>query len=143
VLAYLSRYTHGVAISNSRLIALDGHAVAFKWKDYRIDGRDRYKTMTLDAHEFIRRRAAFIAFAITACSPAASAPTTSLARANCSRPHPLRKNQARANDDDKAEPTSPSRLCPCCGGRMNVIETFERGRAPRGFSLNDLRIGTS
>jgi hypothetical protein len=92
VLAYLSRYTHGVTISNSRLIALDGHAVAFKWKDYRIDGRDRYKTMTLDAHEFIRRRAAFIAFAITACSPAASAPTTSLARANCSRPHPLRKN---------------------------------------------------
>ncbi len=55
VLAYLSRYTHRVAISNSRLIALDEAGVSFKWKDYRIKGRDRIKTMTLDAAEFIRR----------------------------------------------------------------------------------------
>jgi hypothetical protein len=55
VLAYLSRYTHRVAISNRRLIAADGKAVTFKVKDYRIDGPGRYKTMTLDAHEFIRR----------------------------------------------------------------------------------------
>src|SRR5271165_6300501 len=55
VLAYLSRYTHRVAISNSRLIALDEAGVTFKWKDYRIKGRDRLKTMTLDATEFIRR----------------------------------------------------------------------------------------
>src|SRR6201987_5995970 len=55
VLAYLSRYTHRVAISNSRLIALDETGVTFKWKDYRIKGRDRLKTMTLDAPEFIRR----------------------------------------------------------------------------------------
>ena len=49
VLAYLARYTHRVAISNSRLIALDATGVTFKWKDYRIEGRDRLKTMTLDA----------------------------------------------------------------------------------------------
>ena len=55
VLAYLSRYTHRVAISNSRLIKLDDAGVTFKWKDYRIKGRDRLKTMTLDAAEFIRR----------------------------------------------------------------------------------------
>ena len=55
VLAYLARYTHRAAISNSRLIALDENGVAFKWKDYRIKGRDRLKTMTLDAAEFIRR----------------------------------------------------------------------------------------
>ena len=55
VLAYLSRYTHRVAISNSRLIALDKVGVTFTWKDYRIKGRDRLKTMTLDAPEFIRR----------------------------------------------------------------------------------------
>ena len=55
VLAYLSRYTHRVAISNSRLIALDEAGVTFKWKDYRIKGRDRLRTMTLDAAEFIRR----------------------------------------------------------------------------------------
>ena len=55
MLAYLARYTHRVAISNSRLIALDEAGVVFKWKDYRIKGRDRLKTMTLDAGEFIRR----------------------------------------------------------------------------------------
>src|SRR5271166_4675131 len=55
VLAYLSRYTHRVAISNSRLIALDNGRVTFKVKDYRTEGPDRYKTMTLDAAEFIRR----------------------------------------------------------------------------------------
>ena len=55
VLAYLARYTHRVAISNSRLITLDETGVTFKWKDYRIKGRDRFRTMTLDAAEFIRR----------------------------------------------------------------------------------------
>ena len=55
VLAYLSRYTHRVAISNRRLIAADAKTVTFKVKDYRINGPARYKTMTLDAHEFIRR----------------------------------------------------------------------------------------
>jgi Putative transposase len=55
VLAYLSRYTHRVAIANSRLIRFDHNGVTFKWKDYRIEGRDRYKAMTLATHEFIRR----------------------------------------------------------------------------------------
>jgi hypothetical protein len=61
VLAYLSRYTHRVAISNSRLIAADRSGVTFKWKDYRIEGRDRYKRMTLATHEFIRRFLATVA----------------------------------------------------------------------------------
>jgi hypothetical protein len=55
VLAYLSRYTHRVAISNRRLISADETGITFKWKDYRIEGPDRYKTMTLPTHEFIRR----------------------------------------------------------------------------------------
>ena len=55
VLAYLSRYTHRVAISNRRLISADETGVSFKWKDYRIEGPDRNKTMTLPTHEFIRR----------------------------------------------------------------------------------------
>src|SRR6478752_7798237 len=55
VLAYLSRYTHRVAISNSRLVAMDEHGVTFRWKDYRSKGRTRHKTMTLAAHEFMRR----------------------------------------------------------------------------------------
>src|SRR6476661_3962202 len=55
VLAYLSRYTHRVAISNSRLVAMDEHGITFRWKDYRSKGRTRRKTMTLDAQEFMRR----------------------------------------------------------------------------------------
>ena len=55
MLAYLSRYTHRVAISNSRLIALDDAGVTFKWKDYRAKGRERAKVMTLATDEFIRR----------------------------------------------------------------------------------------
>src|SRR4051812_16801418 len=55
VLAYLSRYTHRVALSNRRLIAADSHGVTFTYKDYRREGRDRYRTMTLSPHEFIRR----------------------------------------------------------------------------------------
>jgi len=55
VLAYLSRYTHRVAISNSRLLALDERGVTFRWKDYRAKGRTRYKTMTLAPDEFMRR----------------------------------------------------------------------------------------
>ena len=55
VLGYLSRYTHRTAIANSRLVAFDGERVTFKWKDYRAKGDARYKLMTLDADEFIRR----------------------------------------------------------------------------------------
>ena len=55
VLAYLSRYTHRVAIANSRLIAFDNNSVSFEYKDYRIEGPDRYKVMTLATNEFIRR----------------------------------------------------------------------------------------
>src|SRR5437763_2354669 len=55
VLAYLSRYTHRTAIANSRLVAFAGERVTFKWKDYRAKGDARYKLMTLDANEFIRR----------------------------------------------------------------------------------------
>src|SRR3979490_991804 len=55
VLRYLSRYTHRVAISNRRLVAADDGAIAFRWKDYRVSGPDRWKTMRLHPHEFIRR----------------------------------------------------------------------------------------
>ena len=55
VLAYLSRYTHRVAISNSRLLALDERGVSFRWKDYRAKGKTRYKAMTLSPEEFMRR----------------------------------------------------------------------------------------
>jgi hypothetical protein len=55
VLTYLSRYTHRVAISNGRLIAMNERSVTFRWKDYRAKGKTRHKTMTLSANEFMRR----------------------------------------------------------------------------------------
>jgi hypothetical protein len=55
VLAYLSRYTHRVAISNSRLLAMDEHGVSFRWKDYRAKGKTRHTAMTLSPQEFMRR----------------------------------------------------------------------------------------
>jgi len=55
VLRYLSRYTHRIAISNRRLVAADNTSIAFRWKDYRINGPGRWKTMRLHPHEFIRR----------------------------------------------------------------------------------------
>jgi hypothetical protein len=90
LLAYLARYTHRVALAKSRLFALRDGAVTFKWKDYRLEGRDRQKTMTLPVCELIRRflirvlPSAFIAFATTVCSPAALARKTSHARISCS-----------------------------------------------------------
>ena len=147
-MAYLSRYTHRVAISNSRLLACDGDGVTFKYKDYRIEGRARQKIMRLTTDEFIRRflihvlPTAFTASAITACSQAASAPKTSPERASCwsRRSH---ANKTIPQYADKPEPRVLSHPCPCCGGRMIIIETFERGRASRGFSLGELRIDTS
>ena len=78
VLAYLARYTHRVAISNSRLIKADETGITFRYKDYRIKGPGRYKTMTLAPAEFIRRsrfmscQRAFTASATTACWRAAA-----------------------------------------------------------------------
>ncbi|RWK76730.1 MAG: hypothetical protein EOR50_13245 [Mesorhizobium sp.] len=55
VLAYLGRYTHRVAIANSRIVEVDDDHVAFRWKDYRGNACDREKIMRLDPHEFIWR----------------------------------------------------------------------------------------
>jgi len=131
VLAYLSRYTHRVAIANSRLIAFDQQGVTFKWKDYRVEGRDRYKRMTLATHEFIRRFLIHVLpkgfhrirhyglFAKSACAQ-------NIARAR----------QLLAVSNSQGEPTDGTvdhskSTCPCCGGRMIVIEVFERGTTPR------------
>jgi Putative transposase len=101
VLAYLSRYTHRVAISNRRLISADERGVTFRCKDYRIEGPGRYKTITLPTHEFIRRflmhvlPKACIASVTMACSPMAIAPPTSHGRASCSPCHPASQSQRR------------------------------------------------
>ena len=137
VLAYLSRYTHRIAIANSRLIKLDDSSVTFKWKDYRAKGRARYKTMTLTPHEFIRR------FLIHVLPPGfhrirhyglfangGRKRNISLARKLLAMPPPER-GADDADSDDDAELAVLDQPCPHCGGRMRIIERFEAGHAPR------------
>ncbi len=149
VLAYLARYTHRVAISNSRLIALDEKAVSFKWKDYRIKGRDRMKTMTLDAGEFIRR---FLLHVLPSgfhrirhyglLAGAVRADNIERAR-QLLAPSNTSAESAPADADGDAEPASSLRRCPCCGRRMIVVETFEGPRPARPPSPSRIRIDTS
>jgi hypothetical protein len=149
VLAYLSRYTHRVAISNSRLIALDEKGVTFKWKDYRVEGRNRFKTMTLDAAEFIRRFLLhalptgfhrirrYGLFAGAFCARNIERARQLLA-ATQNAPQP-----SRAEADSQADELSPARRCPCCGGRMIIVETFEGARPARRSPPSRIRIDTS
>ena len=135
VLAYLSRYTHRVAIANSRLISLDEGGVTFKWKDYRAKGRMRRKTMTLPIDEFIRRFLIHVLpsgfhriryYGLLANGGRAK----NLIRARQLLDVPVSLDEP----DDTAESDEPPMLalpCPCCGGPMVIIETFERGAQPR------------
>jgi hypothetical protein len=142
VLRYLARYTHRVAISNRRLIALDDNSVTFKWKDYRIEGRKRYKVMTLAINEFIRR---FLIHVLPAgfhriryyglLASASRGDNIARARQLLAVPIlPIDAIKAASTDtrDGAAnEPQTPRHPCPCCGGRMIIIETFQRGCSPQ------------
>lgn len=132
VLAYLSRYTHRVAISNSRLIRFDKDSITFRYKDYRRDSADRQQVMTLATDEFIRR---FLIHVLPRGFHrirhygllAGSARKASLALAR-----ELLNVAAPPDDDTPGEPDDFRPPCPCCGGRMITIEMFERWRQPRG-----------
>jgi hypothetical protein len=137
VLAYLSRYTHRVAIANSRLIALDHNAVTFKWKDYRAKGRQRQKLMTLAPGEFIRR---FLIHVLPSrfhrirhyglFGNGGRADNLARARKLLQVPAPQDQPENIDTNKDDGVQTLPH-PCPSCGGRMIVIETFEPGHAPR------------
>ncbi len=148
VLAYLSRYTHRVAIANSRLIACDDNAVTFKWKDYRARGRQRHKVMTLVHGEFIRRFLIHVLpdgfhrirhYGLFANGGRAD----NLARARQLLGLPPRQSEPCDTNADTDEPLVSSLPCPCCGGRMIVIEIFERGSTPRTRTSSPIRIDTS
>jgi hypothetical protein len=148
VLAYLSRYTHRVSISNSRLIAADAQNVTFKVKDYRVEGPGRTTTMTLGTHEFIRRflihilpkgfhrvrHYGFLAGGARAESLAQARASVVVAASSATDP----EDEAPADDLSAPSTATP---CPCCGGRMIVIETFDPGCQPRYAPA--LRIDTS
>jgi hypothetical protein len=155
VLAYLSRYTHRVAISNRRLIALDDdRRVTFKVKDYRIEGPGRYTTMTLDVAEFIRRFLIHVLpkgfhrirhYGLFAGSNRAETIEDVRKLLNVAPPAADASTKAQqASQTDEAQPLAHP--CPCCGGRLFVIETFEPGCQPRHrptAPLVVIRIDTS
>jgi len=132
VLAYLSRYTHRVAISNSRLIAFDESGVTFRYKDYRREGTDRHQVMTLATDEFIRRFLLHVLprgfhrirhYGLLAGSSR---------KANLVHARELLNITVTMDGDIADEPEGFRPPCPCCGGRMIVIEMFKRWRQPRG-----------
>jgi Putative transposase/Transposase zinc-binding domain len=139
VLRYLARYTHRVAISNRRLIACDDNGVTFKWKDYRIEGPERYKVMTLAAHEFIRR---FLMHVLPAgfhriryyglLASGKRAENVARARELLTPPIlPVDAIKAASVSTNANEPQAPKHPCPCCGGNMIIIERFQRGCSPK------------
>ena len=144
VLSYLARYTHRVAIANSRLVAFEAGRVTFKCKNYRREGQDRYGLMTLDGDDFIRR---FLLHVLP----------DGFHRI---RHYGLFANGARSDNIAHARrlldalppappPTEPEaapapKPCPCCGGRLILIEAFERGRPPQRHAYPEpMRCDTS
>ena len=155
VLAYLARYTHRVAISNRRLLRADAHGVTFKFKDYRIDGPGRYKTMTVHPHEFMRRflihvlpkglhRIRHYGLLANGQREANLAKARTLLRVKTI--DPADDELRRAENDTAAAPPALPRPCPCCGARMLIIETFEgvcRPRPGASPSSAEPRVDTS
>jgi hypothetical protein len=148
VLRYLSRYTHRVAISNRRLVSADDKGIAFRWKDYRIDGPDRWKTMTLSADEFLRRfllhvlpkgfhRIRHYGLFATGNRAANIARARELLGAAPPVVEP-EEETAAASDEPRVLPCP----CPRCGGRMIVIEVFAPGFEPN-YRPTPIRIDTS
>jgi hypothetical protein len=139
VLAYLSRYTHRIAISNHRLIKADEAGVTFKWKDYRVEGPDRYKTMTLPVDAFIRRFLNHVLpkrfhrirhYGLLANGNRAA--NVARARELLSVPSVVLDDDAKSNNTEDKDHGEVARTpCPSCGGRMIIIETFERGCTPK------------
>lgn len=137
VLAYLSRYTHRVAISNHRLVSADAGTVAFRWKDYRIKRGDRMKVMRLTTEEFIRRflihvlpsgfhrirHNGFLANGIRRDR------IEKIRRLIDTEPAPDQTTGEDGRTD--ADARDPRQTCPKCGGAMIVIETFTRGQTPK------------
>ncbi len=137
MLAYLSRYTHRVAISNSRLIAVDATAVTFSYKDYRIEGPGRYKTMTLKPDEFTRW---FLIHVLPngfhrirhygLLASGTKTETIARIRELIAAVAPVQTEHQPQPPDSAAATDQATHPCPCCGGRMNIIETFKRGSTP-------------
>ena len=141
VLRYLARYTHRVAISNRRLIACDEKGVTFKWKDYRLEGRERYKVMTLPIHEFIRR---FLIHVLPAgfhriryyglLASGKRANNIARARELLTLPIiPVDAIKAVNTNTNADQAQTPEHRCPCCCGRRPRNRVRSRGPERNGY----------
>ena len=135
VLAYLSRYTHRVAISNRRLVAMDENGVAFRWKDYRAKGRTRFKTMMLAPEEFMRR---FLLHVLPSgfhrirhyglLANGARTASQAIARDLLDIQHTDHTPDKDVSDEAGSMPTF---VCRCCGAAMVILQTFARAQRIR------------
>ncbi len=141
VLAYLSRYTHRVAIANSRLLAVDDERVTFRWKDYRAKEENRYKTMSLTTEEFIRRFLIHVLpkgfhrirhYGLFANAQRAS--NLHHARILLNVAATTASDDGQHHDANDEDIIPYWRRCPRCGAAMHIVETFQRighrGRDP-------------
>ena len=135
MLAYLSRYTHRVAISNARLVSADAHTVAFRWKDYRIKSGDRQRIMRLATSEFIRRFLIHVLpdgfhrirhYGLLASSARKTNITKIRALLGIQQPEQVVVPGPRT----EIVPLTLREPCPCCGGSMRIVEIFRRGQTP-------------
>src|SRR5271169_1101684 len=137
VLAYLSRYTHRVAISNRRLVAFNEHGVTFRWKDYRAKAKTRYQTMTLSSQEFMRR---FLLHVLPTgfhrirhyglLANASRMRNLATAR-SLLQPTPHLRAQAKPTNNVPAEPVQPTFVCRHCGAAMLIIDIVVRTQTIR------------
>src|SRR6201998_4042708 len=149
VLAYLSRYTHRIAIANSRLVAFDGKRVTFKGKNSRAKGNPRYKLMTLDADEFIRR---FLIHVLPdgfhrirhygLFANANRANNIALARRLLAVPDPTPSSRA-SDHAENGRDDKDWNACPWCGGRMIIVEAFEPACLPLFVPVPSIRLDSS
>ena len=137
VLAYLSRYTHRVAISNGRLLKVDVRTITFRVKNYRADGNARYTTMTLDIGEFIRRFLLHVLpkgfhrirhYGLLATGQRAD--NIERARELLNADQPIDAAAKTASEDAADDAGADLPPCPCCGSRQRIIEIFQRGETP-------------
>lgn len=144
VLAYLSRYTHRVAISNSRLLALDERGVTFRWKDYRVKegakGKTRHKAMTLAPEEFMRRfllhvlpggfhRIRHYGLLANGSRKQALATVRGLLMPSAQREAPVKTNDTGC--DMGASSKAPGLVCHHCGQPLTILLTLARGQSVR------------
>jgi hypothetical protein len=150
VLAYLARYTHRVAIANSRLVSLDERGVSFRYKDYRRNGQARFRTMTLKPDEFIRR---FLLHVLPKgfhrirhyglLASATCKANIARARELIATPLPPIDPSAEQDDPDVTAGADCRPPCPCCGGRMIIVESFGPAGAPRAPPSPQAGVGTA